>query len=129
MNALRVFSSTASIMKMKAMVGICVLLTISSIALVAQTNTTPLPLITPPTSGSKTVTELSGLVTVVRRDTVTIKTEAANPVSFALAKSVKYADRAGNEIQADRIRPGARVRVVYEGNEDTRTATRIILEE
>jgi hypothetical protein len=69
-----------------------------------------------------------GLVTDVTHETITVKTEAANPISFAINKSVRYSDKKGRKIKQDRIKSGARVRVYYEGGEDARTATKVVLE-
>ena len=114
---------------MKLILAIIVCSATGVFDLLAQTAGTPLPLITPPTKPADTADGFSGVVTGVTTEAITLKTEAANPLSFALGKTVRYVDKAGKEIQSDRIKPGARVRVFFEGNEDTRTATRVILEE
>jgi hypothetical protein len=93
----------------------------------SQTNGTPTPLITP-AGRAETPGTVTGLVTEKSAQTITVKTEAANPISFALGKSIRYLNKNGKKIKPERIRPGARVRVSFEGNEDTRTATRITVE-
>jgi hypothetical protein len=70
----------------------------------------------------------TGMVTGFSHETITVKTTAANPMSFALTKAVRYTDKKGRKIKQERIKAGARVRIYYEGGEDTRTATRIVLE-
>jgi hypothetical protein len=94
----------------------------------SQANRTPTPLITPPPSASDMPGTAVGLVTAVSAQTITVKTEAANPLHFALGKKVQYVGKKGRKVKQNQIRPGARVRVQYQGNEDTRTATKITLE-
>ena len=71
---------------------------------------------------------VEGLVTGVTGETITIKTQAANPISFAVNKAVRYTDHKGRKVKQERIKTGMRVRVYYQGTEDTRTATRIVLD-
>ena len=94
----------------------------------AQGNHTPTAVITPPTSGSENPNAVDGLVTAVTGETITVKTEAANPISFAINKSVQYTDHKGHKIKQQRINNGMRVRVYYRGTEDTRTATKVVLQ-
>jgi hypothetical protein len=94
---------------------------------VSQTGSGPTALVTPPPSRTETPGSVTGLVTAVSNETITVKSEAANPISFAVNKSVRYVDKGGKKIKSNRVRPGARVRIYYEGGEDTRTATKIIL--
>ena len=95
----------------------------------AQTNRAPTNLITPPPSHTDVPGTATGLVTAfLPGQTITVKTQAANPISFALSKTMKVVDSKGKAVKLDKIRPGARVRVSYEGNEDMRTATRILVE-
>lgn len=94
----------------------------------AQGNRTPTPVITPPPTGNQTPGTVDGLVTAVTGETITVKTEAANPISFAVNKAVKYTDKKGRKVKQERIKSGMRVRVYYQGTEDTRTAMRIVLQ-
>ena len=94
----------------------------------SQANRKPAPLIPPPTTDSDQPGTALGMVTAVTAQTITVKTKAANPMSFALGKQIQYVDKKGKKVQQSQIRPGARVRVQYEGNVDTRTATKITLE-
>jgi hypothetical protein len=94
----------------------------------AQANQTPVPLITPPPTQGDSVGGAIGLVTSVNHEIITVKTEAANPMSFAIGKTAHFVDKKGRKIKQDRIKVGTRVRVYYEGNEDTRTATKIIIQ-
>jgi hypothetical protein len=94
----------------------------------AQTSGTP-GLITPPPSQTADVPgKAAGTVTAITKEIITVKTDAPNPMSFALSKTVHFVDSKGKNIKEQRITPGARVQVWFYGNEDTRTATRIIVE-
>ena len=116
-------------MKRVILVLICTVIVSTGLA---QTSKTPTPLITPPPSpaGQASNGVSRGSVTAFfPGKVITVKTELPNPMSFALSKSVRYLDKAGKEVKDDRIKPGARVRIYSEGNEDTRTATRVIIED
>jgi hypothetical protein len=116
-------------MQMKRLLSVLACAIVVPVAF-AQTNRAPTNLITPPPSHTDDVPgTATGLVTAfLPGQTITVKTQAANPMSFALSKTMKVVDSKGKAIKLDKIRPGARVRVSYEGNEDTRTATRILVE-
>ena len=94
----------------------------------SQANRSPVPLITPPPTNSDPAGMATGLVTAVTAQTITVKTEAANPMSFALGKKIQYVNKKGKKVRQNQIKPGARVRVQYEGNEDTRTAVKVVFE-
>jgi hypothetical protein len=94
----------------------------------AQAGPTPITVITPPPSGNEMPNAVEGLVTAVTGETITVKTGSANPLSFAVNKTVQYTDHKGRKVKPQRIKTGMRVRVYYQGTEDTRTATRIVLE-
>jgi hypothetical protein len=92
----------------------------------AQANKTTV--VAPPPSASDAAGAAIGMVTAISGETITVKTEAANPVSFARNKAVQFTDKKGRKIKPERVKAGARVRVYYQGGEDTRTATRVVLE-
>jgi hypothetical protein len=94
----------------------------------AQANRGPTALTTPPPNSNETPGAATGLVTAVSGETITVKTEAANPISFAINKTVHFTDKRGRRVKPDRIKAGARVRVLFKGNEDNRTATRVIVD-
>ena len=109
------------------------LLVLALVALVpltgfAQAGKAQAPLIPPPGNDSDLPGVATGLVTEVTAQTITVKTKAANPMSFAIGKKIQYVNKKGRKVQQKQVRPGARVRVQYEGNVDTRTATRITVE-
>jgi len=112
---------------MKPMLFALALVLLFPVAGFSQAARTPTPLITPP-PGNETPGIAKGLVTAISAQTITVKTEAANPLSFALSKTIRLQDKKGKKIKADRIRNGTRVRVYYEGGEETRTANKIVVE-
>lgn len=85
-------------------------------------------MVTPPPNQADSSNIVSGVITDLSAETITVKTNAPNPMSFAIRKGVQYVDSNGRKVKKQRIGPGSRVRVYYYGNEDTRTASRIVLE-
>ena len=83
------------------------------------------------TTTTTTTTHTDGTVTtfepgktiVVRRVGVT------DPISYVLGKTVRYVNKAGKEIEASMIRPGARVHVYYDGTGETQVVNRIVVDE
>ncbi|HJT80293.1 MAG TPA: hypothetical protein VJ719_03765 [Chthoniobacterales bacterium] len=94
----------------------------------SQASRSPVPLITPPPSNTDAPGTATGLVTAMSAQTISVKTQAANPMHFALGKKIQYVNKRGKKVRQNQIRPGARVKVQYQGNEDTRTATKVTLE-
>ncbi|MFL6589258.1 MAG: hypothetical protein ACJ8M4_03720 [Chthoniobacterales bacterium] len=87
------------------------------VAKTTETTTT-----TTSTDGTVTTFE-PGKTIVVRRVGVT------DPISYTLGKTVRYVNKAGAEIEASTIRPGARVHVYYDGTGDTRVVNRVVVDE
>jgi multidrug resistance efflux pump len=87
------------------------------VASTTETTTT-----TTSTDGTVTTFE-PGKTIVVRRVGVT------DPISYVLGKTVRYVNKAGAEIQAATIKPGARVHVYYDGTGETRTVNRVVVDE
>jgi hypothetical protein len=83
------------------------------------------------TESTTTTTSTDGTVTtfepgktiVVRRVGVT------DPISYMLGKTVRYMNKAGKEIEASTIRPGANVHVYYDGTGETRVVNRVVIDE
>ena len=83
------------------------------------------------TTTTTTTTHTDGTVTtfepgktiVVRRVGVT------DPISYVLGKTVRYVNKAGKEIEASMIRPGARVHVYYDGTGETQVVNRVVVDE
>jgi hypothetical protein len=104
----------------------------------AQTSTTTTESTTtkknPVTTESTTTTSTTmsdGTVTTFEpgKTIVVRRSEADGPVSYALGKTVRFLNRAGAEIKAERIKAGTRVHVYYSGNGDTRTVERVVVDE
>ena len=101
----------------------------------AQTETTTTQsTATEPVTGSvattTTTTSTEGTVsTYTPGKTIVVKTTAAEPVSYALGKTVRFVNRAGREIKESVIRPGARVHVYYDGTGETRVVNRVVVDE
>jgi hypothetical protein len=87
-------------------------------------------MVTPPPApnGADSANIANGVVTELTGETITVKTNAPNPMSFAIGKTIQYADKKGRKVKKQRIGPGSKVKVYFQGNEDTRTATRIVLQ-
>ena len=112
-------------MKRIALLLICALLL--PLAGYSQTREKP-AMVTPPPNSADSANIASGTVMEVTGETITVKTNAPNTMSFAVSKSIQYVDKKGRKIKKQRIGPGSQVRVYFQGNEDTRTANRIVLE-
>ncbi len=87
------------------------------VASTTETTTT-----TTSTDGTVTTFE-PGKTIVVRRVGVT------DPVSYVLGKTVRYVNKAGAEIEAAKVRPGARVHVYYDGTGETRVVNRVVVDD
>jgi len=83
------------------------------------------------TTETTTTTSTDGTVTTFEPGkTIVVRREGADgPISYALGKTVRFMNRAGAEIKAERIRPGARVHVYYDGTGETRVVNRVVFDE
>jgi ABC-type enterochelin transport system substrate-binding protein len=103
----------------------------------AQTSTTTTESTTtktnPVTSTTETTTTTSteGTVTTFEpgKTIVVRKVGVTDPISYVLGKTVRFVNKAGAEIQAATIKPGARVHVYYDGTGETRTVNRVVVDE
>jgi hypothetical protein len=84
----------------------------------AQTGstTTTQSTATNPATGTTETTSTDGtVITFEPGKTIVMRGIGANdPISFALGPAVHYLNKAGREIEASMIRPGARVHVYYD---------------
>jgi hypothetical protein len=87
------------------------------VASTSETTTT-----TTSTDGTVTTFE-PGKTIVVRR------TGADGPISYALSKTVRFMNRAGDQIEYAKIKPGTRVHVYYDGTGQTRVVNRVVVDE
>jgi hypothetical protein len=83
------------------------------------------------TETTTTTTSTDGTVTTFEpgKTIVVRRTDADGPISYALGKTVRFLNRAGAEIKAERIRPGAHVHVYYDGTGETRVVNRVVVDE
>lgn len=82
------------------------------------------------TSTSETTTTTDGTVTTFTPGkTIVVKTTAVDPISYVLGKTVRYVNKAGKEIEASMVKPGARVHVYYDGTGETRVVNRVVVDE
>ncbi len=102
----------------------------------AQTSTTTTEKTTtnPVTNTSETTTTTTssdGTVTTFEPGkTIVVRRNGPDgPISYALSKTARFLDRAGAEIKAERIRPGTRVHVYYDGTGETRVVNRVVVDE
>jgi hypothetical protein len=102
----------------------------------AQTSTTSESTTTTnPVTGSSqtttTTTSTDGTVTTFTpgKTIVVRTTTAADPISYALGKTVRFVNKAGTEIKESMIRPGARVHVYYDGTGETRVVNRVVVDD
>lgn len=92
-----------------------------------ETNTTK-P--TTATTTETTTTTTDGTVTTFTPGkTIVVKTTAVDPISYILGKTVHYVNKAGKEIEATMIKPGARVHVYYDGTGETRVVNRVVVDD
>jgi hypothetical protein len=103
----------------------------------AQTSTTTESTTTktnPVTSESTTTTSTTytdGTVTTFEpgKTIVVRKVGVTDPISYVLGKTVRFVNKAGAEIQASMVKPGARVHVYYDGTGETRVVNRVVVDE
>jgi hypothetical protein len=101
----------------------------------AQTSTTTTESTTtkPTTATTETTTTTTSsdgtVTTFTPGKTIVVKTTATDPISYALGKTVHYVNKAGREIEASMIKPGARVHVYYDNAGETRTVSRVVVDE
>jgi hypothetical protein len=99
-----------------------------------STTTTEKTTTTDPSSVSSqtttTTTTSDGTVTTFTPGkTIVVKTTATDPISYVLGKTVHYVNKAGKEIEAAMIKPGTRVHVYYDNAGETRTVSRVVVDE
>ena len=92
-----------------------------------QKTTTTAPRLT--TSETTTTTAEGTVTTFTPGQTIVVKTTAAEPVSYALGKTVRFIDKTGMEIKAAMIKPGARVHVYYDDQAGNRVGNRVVVDD
>jgi hypothetical protein len=111
----------------------CALVTPFAFAQTSTTTTEKSTTVNPTTSTTETTTTTtssSGTVsTFTPGKTIIVKTEAADPVTYSLGKTVHYVNKAGHEIKEHMIRPGSRVHVYYSGTGNTQVVERVVVDD
>jgi len=94
-----------------------------------ESTTTKKPAATETTTTTTTSTE--GTVTTFEpgKTIVVRKVGVTDPISHVLGKTVRFVNKAGAEIEAAKIRPGARVHVYYDGDGDARVVNRVVVDD
>ena len=92
--------------------------------------TTKKPVATESTT-TTTTTSTDGTVTTFEpgKTIVIRRTGVTDPISYVLGKTVRFVNKAGAEIEAAKIKPGARVHVYYDGTGETRVVNRVVVDE
>jgi hypothetical protein len=93
-----------------------------------KTTTKPSTATTMETTTTTTTTE-GKVTTFTPGKTIVVKTTAVDPISYVLGKTVRYVNKAGEEIETSMIKPGARVHVYYDGTGETRVVNRVVVDE
>ena len=95
-----------------------------------ESATTKNPVTTEETT-TTTTTFTDGTVTTFEpgKTIVVRKVGVTDPISYVLGKTVHYVNKAGREIEASMIKPGARVHVYYDGTGETRVVNRVVVDE
>ena len=97
----------------------------------AQTSTSSTTVATQPngvTETNTTTTESFGTVTeFTPGDSLTLKTEATEPMHYTFSKTVEYVNAHGKVIQPSKIRKDSKVRVHYLKQGDNMVVDKVIL--
>ncbi|MEP6698385.1 MAG: hypothetical protein ABJB09_01515 [Verrucomicrobiota bacterium] len=88
----------------------------------AQTSTT--------TKTETTTTTTDGTVTTFTPgQSIVVKTTSIDPISYLLGKTVQYVNKAGKEIDAAMVKPGAKVHVIYDRDGDKMIVSRVVVDD
>jgi len=95
------------------------------------TETTKTNPVTSESTSTTTTTYTDGTVTTFEpgKTIVVRKVGVTDPISYVLGKTVRFVNKAGKEIEASLVKPGARVHVYYDGTGETRTVNRVVVDE
>jgi len=97
----------------------------------SSTSTTTADTATGASTTTTTTTNATGTVTTFQPgSTIVVRQEGmTDPVSYMLGKTVQYVNRAGKTIEASMIHPGVPVHVYYDNSGDTRTVTKVMVDQ
>jgi hypothetical protein len=95
-----------------------------------ESTTTKNPVATESTT-TTTTTSTDGTVTTFEpgKTIVVRKVGVTDPISYVLGKTVRFVNKAGREIEASTIKPGANVHVYYDGTGETRVVNRVVVDD
>jgi hypothetical protein len=87
--------------------------------------------VTTESTTTTTTTYTDGTVTTFEpgKTIVVRKVGVTEPITYPLNGTVRYVNRSGRQIQATRVRPGARVHVYYDGTGETQVVNRVVVDE
>jgi hypothetical protein len=96
-----------------------------------ESTTTKKPVATETTATTTTTTSTEGTVATFEpgKTIVVRKVGVTDPISYTLGKTVRFVNKAGAEIEAAKIRPGARVHVYYDGTGETQVVNRVVVDD
>ncbi|MEY2484001.1 MAG: hypothetical protein QOK24_2529 [Verrucomicrobiota bacterium] len=95
-----------------------------------ESTTTKKPVATESTTTTTTTSSDGTVTTFEPGKTIVIRrTGVTEPIRYALGKTVRFLNRAGAEIEASTIRPGANVHVYYDGDGEARVVSRVVVDE
>src|SRR4051794_15577610 len=95
-----------------------------------ESTTTKNPVTTESTT-TTTTTSTDGTVTTFEpgKTIVIRRVGATDPISYTLGKTVRFVNKAGREIEASMVKPGANVHVYYDGTGETRVVNRVVVDD
>ena len=95
-----------------------------------EVTKTTKPVVTESTT-TTTTTYTDGTVSTFEpgKTIVVRKVGVTEPITYPLNGTVRYVNRSGREIQATRIKPGARVHVYYDGTGATQVVNRVVVDD
>ena len=115
----------------KSIVSVAFAITLMGSVAFAQTHTSTTKVATQPngmTETTTTTTESFGTVTeFTPGDSLTLKTEATEPMHYTFSKTVEYVNAHGKVIEASKIRKDSKVRVHFLKQGDNMVVDKVIL--
>lgn len=121
-------------MKKTILILACVAVAPLAFAQTSSTTTTQSTATNPVTGSTETTTttiSTEGTVTTFEPGkTIAVrKVGVTDPISYALGQTVHYVTKAGKEIEASMIKPGARVHVYYDKDGETHVVSRVVVDQ
>jgi hypothetical protein len=116
---------------MKKMILILACAAIAPLALAQTSSTTTTTAGDATSQTTTTTTSANGTVTTFEpgQTIVVRQVGVTDPISYALGKTVQFVDRTGKIIEASMVHPGVPVQVYYNTAGDTRTVTKVVVDQ